>query len=349
MISLSKLNKSQLVQMALQLNKHTSQDKIKFVRSLQKSELIRQIIIRFDRYNLHHFAEAYLNNTNFIDVSLANTYNPDKKYNYNDFYVSEKYDGYRAYLKDGVFRTREKLTLQSLRSFSEAISVKLSQCTSKKNIILDGELWFGRGTFHTHASSLNSKIVPDYILDTVIFKVFDYVSDEPYHERYRNLKRLIDCISMDSVSLVEQSKVKDREELYTMLKKVVDMGGEGLMLRNKNQPYIHKRSNALLKLKPTKFKQMMIVGYKMGNGKYKTMLGSLVVADPQKHENLNHEILPEELTVTEKKKFTFVSGMDDESRLDYKRRFPLGRCITVAYTELTDDGNLRHPRIAYKH
>lgn len=346
MDSLFDLTKTKLNQFAIQLNKELpSDDKIQHVRTLKKTDLVERIRIKIKQYHLHSFLESYYNNTDFIDVSLANVYNPDAEYDFKNFYVSEKYDGYRAYLKNGLFRTREKTILTALRPFSELIHKRLLKC-KRQDIILDGELWFGRGTFHTHASSLNSKTLPDYIFDTIQYKVFDYVSDEPYYERYQTLESIINCLSMDSVSLVKQFQVHDKNELQIILNDIVRNGGEGLMLRDKNKPYIHKRSNSLLKIKPIKYKQMVVVGYKMGNNKYKNMLGSLIVTSPRDNTEYR-EVFYDELPCAEKKKYTFVSGMDDESRLRYKSYFPIGLYITVAYTETTPDGNLRHPRIAH--
>ena len=76
------------------------------------------------------------------------------------------------------------------------------------------------------------------------------------------------------IKIVRQTKVKDQRHLNKELDKVLDMGGEGLMLRQPESMYERKRSKSLLKVKKFHDMEVRIIGYREGTGKYKGMLGS---------------------------------------------------------------------------
>ena len=69
-----------------------------------------------------------------------------------------------------------------------------------------------------------------------------------------------------------------------------------------------------------------IIGYKMGTGKYKGMLGSF------------------HCQLVKKPKIQFdISGMNDEIRANYSKTHPIGTTVTFTYMGLSDSGVPRHP------
>ena len=55
--------------------------------------------------------------------------------------------------------------------------------------------------------------------------------------------------SCKTAVVVEHTECKGRAQIDDMLKKVENLGGEGLMIRQPGSQYEHKRSNTLLKIK----------------------------------------------------------------------------------------------------
>ena len=106
------------------------------------------------------------------------------------------------------------------------------------------------------------------------------------------------------------------------LTKIIELGGEGLMLRRYGSMYEGKRSKSLLKVKEFHDMEVKIVGYTEGTGKYKGKLGSYACV----HKGGI--------------KFNCGSGLTDEDRAS---RLDVGIFITVKYFELSKDGVPRFP------
>jgi DNA ligase-1 len=126
---------------------------------------------------------------------------------------------------------------------------------------------------------------------------------------------------------VQQIKIKNASDLNKQYKIILSQGGEGMMIRRPESKYVGKRSNDLLKYKPTFDSEAKIIGYEKGTGKNKDKLGAFLVRD-----------------LKTGKEFKVGSGITDEQRENYKKTHPLGTIITYLYTSFTKDGIPRHPR-----
>ena len=68
-----------------------------------------------------------------------------------------------------------------------------------------------------------------------------------------------------------------------MLDEIVTKGGEGLMLHRADSLYHSGRSDDLLKLKTWQNAEAIVVEILPGKGKFKGMMGSLLVSDESGH------------------------------------------------------------------
>jgi len=245
------------------------------------------------------------------------------------WWLSEKYDGYRAIWDGQEFRSRMGNIFHSPDWFKEWLP---------KDEALDGELFLGRDNFEACG------IFRRKTADTEEWKKLDVtyqIFDSPtikgdFEERQSKIKKLIErmCQSKKGkcpLELTDQRKVKSEEEVYKIFEKLVDKGAEGVMLRAPHSPYDPKRSAYLLKVKQFFDDECTIVGYKEGSGKYKEMLGAFE-CQLVKDKNVNF----------------FISGMDDEIRKNYKKTHPLGTIVTFTYISKTGKGQPRHPNYLRK-
>jgi DNA ligase-1 len=199
-------------------------------------------------------------------IPLANVYHPGV--NLQEYWVSEKLDGVRAYW-DG-----EKLWSRGGHVYA-APDWFTAQFPSHP---LDGELWNGRGRFAELSGVVRKAQPVDEEWRQVRFHVFDLpVPEKVFEQRYRQLKQLVESSGSPYLKLVEQRSVANHDELKARLEQVISAGAEGLMLKRRNSLYRAGRSDDLLKVKTHEDAEATVVGHLPGNGKYEGLMGSLEV------------------------------------------------------------------------
>ncbi len=95
------------------------------------------------------------------------------------------------------------------------------------------------------------------------------------------------------------------------------------MLRKIDARYQAGRSNDLLKLKKHQDAEATVIGYRLGSGKYKGKMGSILVRTPDGIE------------------FYIGSGFSDAERADPPE---IGSLVTYRYNGLTTEGKPRFAR-----
>lgn len=199
-------------------------------------------------------------------IPLANVYHSGV--NLEEYWVSEKLDGVRAYW-DG-----EQLWSRGGHVYAAPDWFK-AQFPRQP---LDGELWSGRGRF-AELSGVVRKVQPvDREWRQVRFHVFDLPKPETvFEQRYRQLERLVAGSDSPYLVLVEQRPVASHDELKAQLEAMVSAGAEGLMLKRRNSLYRAGRSDDLLKVKTHEDAEARVVGHVPGKGKYEGLMGALKV------------------------------------------------------------------------
>ena len=269
-------------------------------------------------------------------VLLAQNF--DDSIDIDGWWASEKWDGYRAIWNGNSFSSRSGKTFDVPDWYRSVMP---------PNVALDGELWLGRGEFEKCGLFRRKKPTkPELLLkwedewkkSGVKFNVFDIIGlDEKFEDRMKVLQQIVkernSCmkhLGLASVKHVlaftKQTKV-NKPEALDMAKEVISGGGEGIMLRQPGSLYESKRSKTLYKIKEVDDMEVIIEGYKMGQGKYKGLLGSFTGA-----------------LLNDRKIKCNVSGMDDKIRNSYQETHPIGTVITITYNGTTSAGKPRHPR-----
>jgi len=183
--------------------------------------------------------------------------------------VEPKLDGLRciAVKKDGVvtFFTRNGTILESMPKIKAAL-----EDTPADNFVLDGE---GMAADWNESSSvMMSKTQKDD--SGLVYNVFDamsladWVAQEccvPYEARTVYAEGIIGSMSPKApVKQVPHIMAKNESELKAYFSKCMDEGFEGVMLKTLDTPYIFKRSENILKLKPCVTYEGIIVGHYEG-------------------------------------------------------------------------------------
>ena len=233
-----------------------------------------------------------------------------------EWWMSEKLDGIRAYWDGTQFFSRTEKEIKAPKAFLDEMP---------KDMCLDGELCCGRGKFNETSSIVRKTKDVDKYTDEWLNKITYHVFDTPNTNTFEvRMAELYDKVGekYDNIEIVKQIKIYKKSDVENHLKKIINLGGEGLMLRKFDSPYESKRSKSLLKVKEFHDMEVIIIGYKEGTGKYTGKLGSY------------------ECETKEGKKFNCGSGLDDDMR---EERLDVGVFITVKYFELSKEGVPRFP------
>lgn len=282
------------------------------------------------------FRLGYSNKQSMItDLSpmLAKKYPETFKGEYT-YYVQEKLDGSRCIAYYNY--NEDKWCFQS-RSGKE-LKVNFDMSWADKEFVYDGEIMNKSHTltsdFNKTSGTINSKFGDKSGLHYFIYDIIN--TSVKYEKRLIQLESYKDtgkdCTILpvlDEVTLYPNIEYNWR--LDEWLDKITDKGGEGIILRDPNGVYEHKRSNNLLKYKKTQTMDLRIVDWNEGNGKYTGAIGSFLCQTDDGAIRVN------------------VSGMPDEIHFSNPDNW-IGKIVEVAYfSESKSDHNLykslRFPRL----
>lgn len=202
------------------------------------------------------------------DVLLLNTYNGEQV---EGWLISEKYDGVRAYWDGKTLWSRQGHAIVPPDWFVRHFPP----------FALDGELWLGRGRFEQTLSVVRTQTA-DVGWDKMAFYVFD-VPDQAggLLARLAVLQHYLQRHQQPYIRVMAQQPLVSMNQLAPWLARVVDAGGEGLVIREPNQPYIRGRTPFALKYKPQYDAECEVTGYLAGKGKYEGQVGALLCRNEQ--------------------------------------------------------------------
>ena len=207
----------------------------------------------------------------------------------------EKYDGVRivAFIsgKEVKFFTR---------AFNEIPSHYLEKISNECLLLIESSGLKGEWFFDGELTDLNRKTVSgkvtqmlkgkpmDSIGDGFIFNVFDLEDAEtlktgkgviPFDARRSSLEAVFKTNKTSSVTLADSFLTKEKEDVYAYYKKIVDAGGEGVILKNPDHVYECKRSKNWIKLKEVNECDLVIKGWYPGEGKREGLIGGFICED----------------------------------------------------------------------
>lgn len=240
-------------------------------------------------------------------VLLAHSFDDQEDLDPTGYWQSEKLDGVRAYWNGVEFISRQGNLFHAPDWFRMGLPTHP----------LDGELWIARKMFQKTISVVKRLEWGDGA-NLVKYVVYDMPHLTcGFEERMEALEQV--CLSSNSKILKfhPQTLCKGRMQLKQDLDAIEALGAEGLMLRKPGSLYEAQRSNTLLKVKPFKDTEALVIGHKPGKGRHKGTMGALVLRMPSGVE------------------FDLGTGFSDAER----RNPPtIGSTVSYRYTELTNDG-----------
>ncbi len=228
------------------------------------------------------------------------------------YWVSEKLDGVRAFWDGKQLISRGGNNFAAPSWFTADFP----------SVVLDGELWTGRGQFEKTVSIV-SRHTPHDGWRQVRYMVFD-LPEAPgtFDERLQNLRSAVAASASEFLAVIPQHKVSDHKSLLEMLDTVVSNGGEGLMLHRGGSHYHGGRSVDLLKLKRFDDAEGIVIAHNPGQGRLTGLMGSVTVRTAQ-------GVI-----------IRIGNGFSDDER---KNPPPIGTTITFKHQGFTATGKPRFP------
>lgn len=237
---------------------------------------------------------------------LAQNYSD--KFDPRNYLISEKLDGVRA-IWDG-----KQLSFRSGR----VIHAPAWFTVGFPQHAVDGELWMGRRSFERLSAAVRRQEPNDAEWKNISYQLYELPDGEGnFATRIGTLETKVAQLSVPWLHVLPQNRVVDKVALKLMLDKIVQAGGEGLMLHRFDAQWQTGRSEVLLKLKPQLDAEAEVVAHEPGQGKYQGMLGALVVLTPNGQ------------------RFRLGTGLSDEQRRNPPK---LGTRITYRYRDLSSTG-----------
>ena len=224
------------------------------------------------------------------------------------YLVSEKFDGVRAVWDGKTLRFRSGREVAAPAWFIAKLPATP----------LDGELWLARGKFDELSGIVRKAQPVDDEWRRVSYLIFE-LPDAPgtFAERYARILELVRQTNWPPLQAVEQVRVANKRALDAKLAAVVKSGGEGVMLHLAGAPYVTGRSDVLVKMKPLRDTEAVVVAHLPGKGKYTGMMGALEVKMP------------------DGRSFKLGTGFTDVQR---KHPPPVGSTVTYTYRDFTKNG-----------
>lgn len=308
------------------------------IQSIYRDRLSRKYAIRADEAKM----------SNFLAPMLAATYDPKKHLKKMSVFISQpKLDGNRFLASEDGGHSRSGKPFMTVDHILE----KLREVFETYNITLDGELYNHdlKDEFEKLTSLINTKKIErlteedrQEIRDKVQYHVYDVIlHDRPSattEERLDFLDNLFAEFSEDFgevIQLVPSSYVGAIDgDIKNFHNLQVDLGFEGLMLRDPKAPYEHKRTKALIKVKNFIDREFKILEIREGQGNWAGAAKSVTV-----------EISP---GVTSDASMT--GSFEKNKKIFEEKEEYTGGDATVKFQGFTEDGKLRFGvvKILYK-
>jgi len=237
---------------------------------------------------------------------LAKSYSSQE--NLDQYLVSEKLDGVRAYWNGKQLITRGGVIIQAPNWFTANFPSEH----------LDGELWIGRKKYDEVSGIVRTKIPKEDDWRLVSYQVFDMpLSLKPFSERYQDIKGLVLRKNSRYLKAVEQFEIASQKELDFLLEYLTNAKAEGLMLHKKDSFYQGTRSSDLLKYKIFQDAEARVLAHIPGRGQFSGLMGSILVE------------------TEDGRQFKIGTGFNHSQRMSPPE---IGSTITYRYQGLTSGG-----------
>jgi len=246
-----------------------------------------------------------------LDIMLPQVY--EQGIDVSNWLMSEKLDGVRGYWDGRQLLSKNGMPFHPPPDFVRNFP----------DFAIEGEIWGGRNTFEITIGIVKKQEAHDGWLE-LKFAVFDVpAAAGGFEERLKVAKKWFVKHPADHAFVIEHSPVKNNTHLQQELKRVEELGGEGIILRRPGSLYTKGRSGDVLKVKSYADMEAVVIEHIPGQGRNEARMGSLLVELPGSQM-----------------RFKIGTGFSDEVR---ENPPPIGSLITFKYYGFYESGVPKFP------
>lgn len=176
----------------------------------------------------------------FVQVQALEIEKPQRYINQDikGWYMSEKLDGIRAYWSGTELLSKNGNKIHTPKEFTKNFPA----------FPLDGELWTKRSDFENIQSIVLDK-VPSSKWSEITYNIFEAPhSSGNFKKRLKRVRIWFLLHKNKNIRLIKQTECRDKKHLYEELNNILQLKGEGIIIKNPELEYISKRSNNSLKV-----------------------------------------------------------------------------------------------------
>ena len=195
-----------------------------------------------------------------IELQKAKIYDKEK-HKINNWLMSEKLDGIRAYWDGKEFRSKNGNKIYAPNWFTKDFP----------NFQLDGELWTKRDDFE-NIQNIVLDTNPSQKWEEITYNIFEVPNVKGnFEERLKKLEQWLENNPNKNIKIIPQIKCKNQEHLEIYLKELLDKKAEGIMLKNPHIEYFSGRSDDILKVKKFFDDEGLVIAQNYKNEKFKSL------------------------------------------------------------------------------
>lgn len=218
-------------------------------------------------------AKAGITNLAGVEPMLAQTFEDKPKAQVFPALAQPKLDGHRciAVIQNGkcTLYTRTQKEITTMPHIQKALEDSMF---GQLEIVLDGELYVHelKADFSLLTSLIKGKHnLPHPEHEKMQYHIYDMVNTkQSFASRNLMLEQMYnDGLNESILKLVPTVHVNNENDMRGLHDVFTSQGYEGLMYRNADMPYEHKRSNGLMKVKVFQDAEFIVVGVNEGKGK----------------------------------------------------------------------------------
>ena len=200
---------------------------------------------------------------------LAKSFDQEK-HNPKGWLMSEKLDGVRCFWNGTTMFSRNGNKFYLPQWFKDQLP---------KDIALDGELWTKRDDFQRAVSIVKRQDENDDWKE-ITYMVYDAPCLKVnFAERLKVIEDSLSKLNSKHCVFHKQVVCKSQEHLDEEMEKVLDVAGEGMMIKDPKSKYEGTRSDKLLKVKKFEDAEATVYGFEKGKGRLSHLTGALMVVN----------------------------------------------------------------------